>query len=88
MAKKQIAAGLSGLMNTATPQEQAAPDTTATESNGRKTVLSFSVDEQLAENIRYIAYYDRRKISAVIAEALERYVKEWTPATQEKPRKF
>ena len=85
MAKKQIAAGLNGLLQAA--PAQATPATDA-EEKGRKTVLSFSVDETTAENIRYIAYYDRRKLSAVIAEALEQYIANWTPAPQEKPRKL
>ena len=89
MAKKQIAAGLNGLLN-ATPSNPhtQAPTAEAAEEHGRKTVLSFSVDETTAENIRYIAYYDRRKLSAVIAEALAQYIERWTPAPQEKPRKL
>lgn len=86
MAKKQIAAGLNGLLNTPAPV-QGTP-TEAAEDRGRKTVLSFSIDETTAENIRYIAYYDRRKLSAVIAEALAQYIANWTPAPQEKPRKL
>ena len=86
MAKKQIAAGLSGLLNTPAPAQE--PQATTTEDTGRKIVLSFSVDETTAENIRYIAYYDRRKLSAVIAEALTEYISKWTPAPQEKPRKL
>ena len=88
MAKKQISAGLSGLLNNhATAQAQAAEGAAEGEKVG-KTVLSFSVDETTAENIRYIAYYDRRKLSAVIAEALAEYIERWTPAPQEKPRKL
>jgi len=87
MAKKQVTAGLSGLLNSTAPA-QATPATEPTEEHGRKTVLSFSVDETTAENIRYIAYYDRKKLSAVIAEALAQYIEGWTPAPQEKPRKL
>ena len=86
MAKKQISAGLSGLLNTAAPA-QGKPQTDA-EERGHKIVLSFSVDEKTAEDIRYIAYYDRRKLSAVIAEALAQYIANWRPAPQEKPRKL
>ena len=88
MAKKQIVAGLSGLLNAAPTATTAQAPTEAAEDRGRKTVLSFSVDETTAENIRYIAYYDRKKLSAVIAEALARYIEDWTPAPQEKPRKL
>lgn len=85
MAKKEIQAGLSGLLNVQPAQGIPARET---EETGRKTVLSFSIDETTAENIRYIAYYDRRKLSAVIAEALAQYIANWTPAPQEKPRKL
>ena len=79
MAKKQIAEGLNGLL---------APTTEAATDQGRKVVLSFSVDEKTAENLRYVAYYDRKTQSAVIAEALAEYFAKWTPAPQEKPRKL
>lgn len=89
MAKKQISAGIGGLLANAKPAK--APTTTeaeAVEEQGRKIVVSFSIDEHLAENIRYIAYYDRKKLSNVIAEAVAQYIERWTPAPQEKPRKF
>ena len=86
MAKKQVTAGLSGLLNTPTPAQ--VEQATETEERGRKTVLSFSVDEKPADDIRYIAYYDRRKLSNVIAEAVAQYIANWTPAPQEKPRKL
>ena len=86
MAKKQVAAGLGGLLNTPAPAQD--HNTDAAEERGHKTVLSFSIDETTAENIRYIAYYDRRKLSAVIAEALAQYIANRTPAPQEKPRKL
>lgn len=84
MAKKQIAEGLNGLLapNTKGTTTEAATD------QGRKVVLSFSVDEKTAENLRYVAYYDRKTQSAVIAEALAEYFAKWTPAPQEKPRKL
>lgn len=87
MAKKDYAAGLDGLLKApAAPAQD--PTTDATEEHGRKTVISFSIDETTAEKIRYIAYYDRRKLSAVIAEALAQYIDRWAPAPQEKPRKL
>lgn len=86
MAKKQIAEGLSGLLNTPAPAQE--PVNTPTEGTGRKTVLSFSIDETTAEKIKYIAYYDRRHLSAVITEAIAEYIAKWTPAPQEKPRKL
>ena len=90
MAKKPISGGMVGLFNAATaPVQEPTPNAPTTEADRtNKTVLSFSVDETLAEKIRYIAYYDRRKLSAVIADALAQYVGNWKPAPQEKPRKL
>lgn len=90
MAKKEIAAGLSGLLNPTPVQGTSnsnAPSTTE-EHTGRKVVLSFSIDETTAEKVKYIAYYDRKTQSGVIAEALAAYIAEWKPAPQEKPRKL
>lgn len=85
MAKKQIAEGLNGLL---APTTKGTATTEAAEEQGRKVVLSFSVDEKTAENLRYVAYYDRRTQSSVINEALAEYFAKWTPAPQEKPRKL
>ena len=89
MAKKEIAAGLSGLLNPTPAQGTNKKESNDTEERtGRKIVLSFSIDETTAEKIRYIAYYDRKTQSAVIAEALAAYIAQWKPAPQEKPRKL
>ena len=82
MAKKQIAAGLNGLL-APTPQEQDNAPV-----KGDKKVVSFSVSTDTDEKLRYVAYYDRKTISAVINEALAAYFESWTPAPQEKPRKL
>lgn len=87
MAKKEIAAGLSGLLNP-TNTVQGNNTESKEKDGGRKVVISFSVDATTAENIKYIAYYDRRTQSAVIADALAAYIAQWTPAPQEKPRKL
>lgn len=86
MAKKQIVEGLNGLLAPTTKATAATAE--ATTDQGHKVVLSFSVDEKTAENLRYVAYYDRRTQSAVITEALNEYFSRWTPAPQEKPRKL
>lgn len=84
MAKKQIAEGLNVLL----AQTVKGTTTEAAEEQPRKVVLSFSVDEKTAENLRYVAYYDRRTQSSIITEALAEYFAKWTPAPQEKPKKF
>jgi hypothetical protein len=87
MAKKQIVAGLNALVNTANNNTPAQEPTEATV-KGDKKVVSFSVGSETDEKLRYIAYYDRKTISAVINEALDAYFKTWTPAPQERPRKL
>ena len=52
-----------------------------------KTVC-YSITPELDEKIKYIAYYDRKKVNAVVSEALAAYIEQWTPAPTEKPRKL
>lgn len=88
MAKKSaLTAGLDGLIN-----PQAAKVATPEEKPQRvkkayKTVC-YSINPELDEKIKYIAYYDRKKVNAVVSEALAAYIEQWTPAPNEKPRKL
>ena len=88
MAKKSaLTAGLDGLIN-----PQAAKVATPEEKPQRvkkayKTVC-YSINPELDEKIKYIAYYDRKKVNAVVSEALAAYIEQWTPAPTEKPRKL
>ena len=50
-------------------------------------VVCYRVPSEVAEKIKYIAYFDRKKIHAVVTEALTAYVEAWKPAN-EKPRKL
>ena len=81
-----IAAGLNGLL-TATPQEQ-QPAQEPAKIKGNYQIVCYSIPPDLAEKIRYIAYYDRRKLNAVVADAFASYIKQWQPAPYEKPRKL
>lgn len=97
MAKKNniIAGGLQGLLApaaaTVTPQDpgqqEQAPKRVKREKGDYKTVC-YSIPPELAEKIRYIAYWDRKKLNAVVVEAFTAYCEQWKPATGEKPKKF
>lgn len=91
MAKKNaiIAAGLGGLLtpppaSTSTPeaqQEQPAKQ------RGNYTTVCYSIPPEIAEKIRYIAYWDRKKINAVVVEAFTQYAANWKPE-KENPKKL
>lgn len=89
--KKNVTAGLNGLLNSLpgqdTRQEQETP-TTAQRKGKTCKVVSYSLPAELDEKMRYIAYFDRKKINAVVSEAFEAYIANWTPAPQEKPKKL
>lgn len=92
MARKKIdiAAGIDELL---TPGGAEAQGTTGTPTGkpekirGNYKSVCYSIPPAVAEKIKYIAYWDRRKINAVVAEALERYAAAWKPAG-EKIKKF
>lgn len=83
-----ISGGLSGLLNptdakTSTPVQ----DGTDKKAAAPTTVVCYRVPPEVADKIKYIAYFDRKKINAVVVEALTAYIEGWNPAT-EKPRKI
>lgn len=85
MAKKidTIAAGLNGLLSTpaaSTPEAQ-EPEQAPKVKGNYKTVC-YSIAPELADKIRYIAYWDRKKLNAVVAEALADYIAKWEPARE------
>lgn len=90
--KKNVTAGLNGLLNptisaqdTRQDQETPAPG----KRGGRNfKVVSYSITPELDEKMRYIAYYDRKRINAVVTEAFNAYISNWKPAPQEKPKKL
>lgn len=91
MSKKNaiIAAGLNGLLG----QPEPAPTAQAEPAQGEKTkgnykTVCYSIPPAIADYMRYIANYDRKKINAVVAEAFTAYITNWTPAPAVKPKKF
>ncbi len=95
MAKKNtiIAAGLNGLLgpaptSTPTPEARQEQPEQAAKQRGNYTTVCYSIPPEIAEKIRYIAYWDRKKLNAVVVEAFEQYAANWNPSTGEKPKTF
>ena len=94
MAKKNtiIAAGLNGLLAPAAPVAPAVePEQAAAAeqpAKGNYKTVCYSIPPEVAEYMRYIARYDRKKINAVVVEAFAAYINSWRPAPQEKPKKL
>ena len=81
MANKKVIEGLSGLLNPtpSTPVKAAtvdAPQAPAKVKGDYKTVC-YSIPPRVAEDVRFIAWYDRKKINTVVTEAFEKYVEQW-----------
>ncbi len=86
MANKKAIEGLSGLLNptpaipsrkaatAAAPQEQAQ---TPEKSKGDYKTVCYSIPPAVAESIKRVAWYDRKKINAVVTEAFIKYVEQW-----------
>lgn len=92
MAKKNniIAAGLNGLLGPApasTPEAHQEQPKQGEKQKGNYTTVCYSIPPEIAEKIRYIAYWDRKKINAVVVEAFTQYAENWKPAG-ESPKKF
>jgi len=91
MSKKidTISAGLNGLLAkpaaTKLPTEPAEQEQ-PTRTKGNYKTVCYSIPPELAEKIRYIAYWDRKKLNAVVVEAFEQYAAKWKPTTGEEPK--
>lgn len=82
MDKKKIAGGLNGLIQsgTAPTQEHKTPTPEAPKEQAAKTptkTVCYSLPVDVVEGVKYIAYYDRRKLNAVVTEALAEYIDRW-----------
>lgn len=82
MDKKKIAGGLNGLIQSATaptqeqqPAKVEAPKEQAPKAPTKTACYSLPVD--VIEGMKYIAYFDRRKLNAVVAEAFAQYIDRW-----------
>ena len=97
MAKKQIQSGLSGLLN---PNPVQAPTPTVETSTaqpvqahgklksarGTTVRVCYNLNAELVEKIKRLAEYERKNINEVYNEALEAYIKNWTPTVMEPPQ--
>lgn len=79
MKKQQIAAGLNGLLTPA-PQEPTQATTGAATNGGATRPVSYNLNAELLEKLRYVAFMTHRKNNAVVSEALEKYLTEWEQA--------
>lgn len=80
MSKKELLAdGLGGLLN---------PDGQTPAKAPKLKTVCYYITPELDEKIRYIAYYDRKKITEVVTEAFNAYIEKWKPAPNPKPRKL
>ena len=91
--KKNIGTNLGTLLNTnptpppkaQEPAQEPAPTTTGRQKKNN-TVVCYSIDADTAEKIRQIAEWDRRKLNAVVMEAVEQYIAKWVPTPREPPK--
>lgn len=80
--KDNVKAGLNGLL---APAQEPTTGTTEQKVKGNYKSVCYSIPTDVAEKIRRIAWYDRRKLGAVVADALEQYIKKWKPITPVDP---
>lgn len=85
--KKNITTGYSDLLNPTPAETPAAAQEPAKKAKGNYKTVCYSIDADIAEKMRYIAHYDRKKINVVVVEAFAAYIANWKP-TNEKPIKF
>ncbi len=81
-----ISAGLEGLLST--NQTAAAVEQAAQEPKPKYKTVCYSISPDLADRIKEIAFWDRKKVNAVVTEAFRAYCDTWKPATKDKPAKF
>lgn len=84
MSKKKLEMGLSGLLATPTPQEQAKAETQE-KTPAKYESVCWNLHPNDIENVRRIAQYEGKRINAVVTDALRFYFANWKPVPQEKP---
>jgi hypothetical protein len=88
MANKKLEQGLNGLLNP-TPQEQTQEqEQTTTKAKKVYKAVCYNLHPDIIEKVKYIAYYDRKRVNEVVTEALTEYFSNWKPAKQEAPKKL
>lgn len=83
MSKKKLEQGLSGLLTTPTPQEQAQADTQ--EKEPKYKAVCWNLHPNDIENVSRIAKYEGKRANAVVTDALRYYFAHWKPVPQETP---
>ena len=90
-----INGGLEALLaapKASTPQgaaaNQGAADAPGEKIKGNYKTVCYSIPPDIADKMRYIARFDRKKLNAVVVEAFAAYINNWTPAPEEQPQKL
>ena len=84
MSKKTIAEGLNGLLATPAPETTQAPTVANTKPAATKQV-TYNLNAELLERVRYVAFFSHKRNNAIVAEALEKFVTEWEQANGKIP---
>lgn len=79
-----IAGGLDALLSAPTPTPQSAEDNQTPKAKSTARPVCYNIPGEIAERVKAIARFDRVPISAIVTDALARYIESWTP-TNEKP---
>jgi hypothetical protein len=74
MAKKDFKSGLDGLIHSSFPPKQKTTDKEK-KASSEMIKATYLFESELLEDIKAIAYYNRKSIGQVLAEAMEQYIK-------------
>ena len=85
MSKKKLEQGLTGLLATPTPQEQAPTEAQGEKNEPKTEPICWNLYPSDIENVRRIAKYEGKRANAVVTEALRFYFRQWKPVPLEKP---
>jgi hypothetical protein len=85
MANKKLEQGLNGLLN---PTQQEQEQTQTKKAKKVYETVCYNLHPDIIENVKYIAYYDRKKANEVVTEALTEYFDKWKPAKEVTPKKL
>ncbi len=83
MASRKVETGLVGLLNPtpAIPRKTAAltqeQPQEPEKSKGNYKTVCYSIPPAVAESIKRVAWYERKKINAVVTDSFVKYVEQW-----------
>ncbi|GAB3284474.1 hypothetical protein GCM10027347_61470 [Larkinella harenae] len=77
MAKKDLTGGIQSLLGGKPQPEQPRPTATTATPVSAETRATFIVPEDLVNKLKAVAYWDRRLLKEVVADALEGYIQKY-----------